>query len=277
MKYFSRWVLLLLSAVGLSTSACAKTQPQLTLDATPDAPVGFSYKTNWFAIKTDDTEAVLKLLSPVNPKAANWISGIKAAYDPTYFDEKQYPIFITPPLDGWTFVVGSNLPYPYKTTEADVAAQKVNDNFFFILNQLSSKFSEVQFFGSYRVVGFEAWVKTTNGELVRAFSFADGTVYANMGAQTKEEKQLKFIDLSGLSPSEAESKIFNQAAIDANKEGAAQLLRQPFDQQTLGRVIPSEGDATDIAKLWSIDPTDLPATYKIKSVGVVGFLPNPSF
>ncbi len=141
-------------------------------------------------------------------------------------------------------------------------------------SKLYSHFDEVQFFGSYRVVGFESWAKASDGKMIRAFSYADGSVYANIGQQTKEEKELNFLDLSGLSTEDSTNKIFEQAEIREQSEEHDRFLKQAINHKNQTRDIPTEGDATDIANLWSLDPTNLPNFYQTKGVGFIGFLPQ---
>jgi hypothetical protein len=131
MSVFKKKCLTFLSIVFFSSHAIAA--PALHLDSTEDTPIGFSYKNNWFAIKTTNTNAVLELLKPKQLTKANWASGIELAYSHDFTDKKQYPVFITPPVNGWTFVVGNNLPTPMEQTPHGTdnkIAKKINGSFF---------------------------------------------------------------------------------------------------------------------------------------------------
>ena len=64
------------------------------------------------------------------------------------------------PVDGWVFLVGQSLP--------SVPDGKRFDQMF---ATLAAKFSKVQYFGSYRVVGYDAWARARNGRIERVFAF----------------------------------------------------------------------------------------------------------
>jgi hypothetical protein len=127
------------------------------------------------------------------------------------------------------------------------------------------KFDDVQFLGSHRVVDFVVWARALNGKPMRIFGWSgsDGTVLANVGEQTPEEAKLRFVNLSGLSPSDATDRIFERAGeqqAEADKLVASGLSRK----EALAKVrqngrdaMPDESDVIDLAALWSIDPLRL--------------------
>ena len=69
----------LLSWLGLTAfaAAClpsaASSEPVLV--ATPDTPVNFGYKVNWFAVKTEQPTLVAQTLNLTNRRQANWKTG----------------------------------------------------------------------------------------------------------------------------------------------------------------------------------------------------------
>ena len=64
----------------------------------PDKPVSFGYKCAWYAMRTNDTDAVVAALRLDGVVASTWKEGVKAAYAGR--------VFVTPPLGGWTLTAG---------------------------------------------------------------------------------------------------------------------------------------------------------------------------
>jgi hypothetical protein len=189
-------------------------------------------------------------------------------------------VFVSPPIGGWVFVVGSDLPLP---DLRDVTARQggaIDPRFEQLFGALSKAFPEVQFFASYRVVGLDGWARARGGRVERIFLIADGEVYANAGVQSVEERRLKFLDLSGLSPARAGEAIFANAEQRNTQE--EQLVAKGMDPkearhqlaQAQRDPIPDEDDTMAIAGAWSIDPNSLEDRKLPPSVGLVGELPR---
>lgn len=229
----------------------------LSFDTTPDQSESFGYKVSWFAIKAEDPAAVLDTLGIADATPANWKSGLAAMY--TSRPKADVWTFVSPPVDGWIFILSPWLPYPSLETE-----HAIGQKFEALFSQLMQRFEDVQFFGSYRVVGFVAWARALKGKPIRMFSYADGDVMQNDGKQTPEEAQLGFADLSGFSASDAGEEIFRIGEARDEEEDslvASGLSRGDARAKILqkGRdPIPDEADVVELAALWSIDPTQLP-------------------
>ncbi len=250
----------------------------VSIDATPDLPKGFGFKTSWFAVKTQDPKRVAQTLGLTGLQSANWASGLAAAYafnkKP---DGKQY-VFISPPTAGWVLIVSLALPYP--DTRAQSGSADINTRFKAMFGALAASFAEAQFYGSYRVVGFEAWARARGGKLERSFCYADGEVYENAGPQTSIERQLKFPDLSDMTPEAATSLIFSLA--DKREAEVQRLVASGLPLKEASKKvatqqrgpIPTEGDAMAIAAQWSIDPTRIEELKLRPSVGYIAVLPS---
>lgn len=249
-----------LAILGIAASSTAAFAGTPDFDLTPDKPEQFGYKTNWFAVKTDDTAAVINALGFGVGEPANWESGVSAAYG--YFgspgkkayviDKNRAWIFVSPSVKGWVFIIGYSLPYPVMHN-AD-RFNGIGQKFDIVFSRLTSHFSEVQFFGSDRRVGFVAWACALQGKPTRIFAFGDGDVYANVGNQTKEEKALGFLDLSGLSPRTASERLFSVEGSLFNEDAPLKL-----------------------AALWSLDPDHLPEIDTSPGLGRVIELPARDF
>jgi hypothetical protein len=240
-------------------------------DATPDTPTSFGYKVSWLAIRSQNMTSVITAMGLRDTHPANWATGISAAY------EKSKAVFVTPALDGWTFVVGRDLP---TLDQGDIQGDPLGAHAFGnLFARLIRQFPEVQFFGSYRVVDYVAWARARGGKVERAFSFADGTVYANVGKQSTEEHALGFLDTTGMTPEAAGQALF--AAVDNRNKQQESLEKAGVPRkEALERVsragrypLPDEQDVVDLAKAWSgIDPTQLEHGHFDKGSGTVGFL-----
>ena len=159
----------------------------------PDKPIGFGYKTVWYAVKCYDNELVAEALFDEEYKSCDWVEGTIRAYT-------RQGIFVLPVIKGWVLVHGLALPQPdqyvyFQTTE----------NF---LNKLSARFGEAQFFASHRVVGLYCWARSRDGYLSRLYMMMEGeetmtgmpsTIEENLGYG--EEEVLKVAEAWSINPS----------------------------------------------------------------------------
>lgn len=224
-----------------------------SFDQTPDGPKPFGFKVLWFAVKASDPASVLDALEFGHATPSNWASGLAAAYgDPQSGDAW---VFISPAVSGWVLVVGLSLPYPTIETHRDIGTR-----FDVLFARLMKRFDDVQFFGSHRVVSFVTWARALNGKPIRIFGFADADVLVNVGEQTAEEAKLKFVNLSGLTPSEAQDEIFKIAGEQADEmeklvaSGHSRRDARARVQQNGRDAFHGEIDVIDLAALWSINP-----------------------
>lgn len=227
-----------------------------SFDQTPDMPEPFGYKVSWFAIRATDPAAVIDALGLVGAAPANWASGLATAYE----SESDHWMFVSPAVEGWIFAVSPLLPYPTVEMHHDIGRK-----FDALFSRLMSRFDDVQFFGSNRVVDFSAWARAVNGKPVRAFAYtgSEGEVLMNLGGQTPEEAKLGLVDLTGLSPSEANDKmseIEEEQGAEEERHIASGLSFDEAHKQAYpnGRhAFPDENDVVELAALWSIDPARL--------------------
>jgi hypothetical protein len=212
---------------------------RLVFDHEPDQPHPFGYKMTWLAIRTRDTGAVIDSLALHNPQVANWNSGLGTIYDATYGEAH---VFVSPPVNGWTFVASHALPNPISRRFVDKSLPLMLD--------LSKRFVEVQYFSSYPQIDFFAWARVIEGRLVRAFAINDEGVVWNKGRPTKEEKAM------GL-------KLFEVRGVRGRKGDAGdEIVLYPTEQHMM-----------QLALKWSLDPTRLDPLQAEASVGVIGAAP----
>lgn len=196
---------------------------ELVLATAPDQPCAFGCSMAWLAIRSKDAHAVVEALRLIDPAPCNWDSGIGAVYEDRLGAAH---VFVTPPVNGWTFVVGLPLPHPVGRGFVDKCTP--------LLVDLGGRFPEVQYFFSFPPIDFYAWARVRDGRLVRAFAVTDEGIVWNKGRTTKEERGL------GL-------KLFELRGVRGRKGDAG------------GEIIlhPTEDHVMRLANRWSIDPTTL--------------------
>jgi hypothetical protein len=216
------------------------------LSSIPDFPQPFGYKSTWLAVRTESTKAVFDALGLSEESIANWQTGVQFSYNRD-FKENIVPVFVAPPVDGWTLV----LTQLGLTSESDENTAELER----LLRQLSHEFGECQYFGSYRVVGYVAWYKAIDGVVMRGFSFADGSLFANSGPMSSAEFDAGLFDLTGMT----ENAIW-QAIDSVEDKDRANVL---FDEETPMKV----------ARGWSLNPLSLGVSEgNDTATGLAGFL-----
>ena len=193
----------------------------LVFDTSPDRPCSFGPDMSWIAIKTGNTSAVVAALGVDDPIQANWNCGIGTIYSAEFGENR---IFVSSPVDGWVFVVGTGLPHPHGRAFVDKCTP--------LLLHLGERFKDVQYFASYPELDFFAWSKLVSGRLIRAFGVGDEGVMWVRGRTTREERML------GL-------KLFELRGVRGRKgDAGGELLMHPTQDHVMR-----------LAGHWSLNPT----------------------
>ncbi len=132
----------------------------------------FEQPGRWLAIKANSFSEVREALRLDHTAPCSWDEGLSEA--------REQMLFVAPPVDGWVLVVGHSLPDP-----ADDP-----DRTFHFLRRLSSRIGHVQFFSVNRVVNHHGWAIVDQGEVFRAYAWADEVVW-NQGPITAAERELR--------------------------------------------------------------------------------------
>ena len=208
---------------------------RVIFDQTPDKPVPFGYRMAWLAIRTRDTARVADVLGLQMLQNANWRTGVGTIYDDRLGESH---IYIAPPVNGWTFVIGLSLPQPLGRGFVDKTTPMLLD--------LAGNFPEAQYYLSYGPVDFYAWARVLDGRLVRAFAIGDEGVIWNKGKASKEERGLglKLTEVKGV-------------------RGRKSDIGPPMP------VYPTEAQVMHLAGCWSLDPTSITAAKADSQVGIV--------
>ena len=212
-----------LTVAGAFWLARGTGERRIFLTHNPDTPRPFGPGMAWLALRCDEAEAVIDALGLEAAEPCNWNSGIGAVYDDWLGAVR---IFVSPPVEGWTFVVGLPLPHPMGPGFVDKCTP--------LLVELGGAFEEVQYFFSYPPIDYYAWARVRDGRLVRAFAVSDEGVIWNKGRITKEEQGL------GL-------KLFELRGVKGRKgDAGGELILHPTEDHVLR-----------LASQWSIDPSVL--------------------
>jgi hypothetical protein len=215
-------------------------QGRVVYGTQPDHPAAFGYRMAWLAIRTRDTARVHAALGLSEAEVANWQTGIGTVYDEKLGHNQ---VFVSPPLNGWTFVVGTSLPCPMGRTFIDKCTPMLLD--------LGREFIEVQYFYTFPLVDIYAWARVIDGKLVRAFAIGENGVIWNKGKPTKDEKSL------GL-------KLFELRGVRGRKgDAGGELILHPTEEHVM-----------KLATRWSLDPTMLDSAQFPPSIGHIASAPS---
>jgi hypothetical protein len=269
--------LLLACVLGCPITAAAQADAP-SADA-PDRPQAFGPRTSWFTVRGRDPATVARALGLSGLTPASWASGLAAATARPGPAPAEATVFLSPPVDGWIFVVSSSLPYPDHRPARSDAEAEIDRRFDHVFTALAVRFPDVQFFGSYRVVGFSAWARARGARIERIFAYAGGEVLANVGEQTGEERALRFPDIGGMTIEAAREALNTRLAQRERRE--EQLLADGLDRAAVeqalrdeGRApIPGEDDTLALAGAWSINPATLEARDLAPASGYTALLP----
>ncbi len=192
-------------------------------------PPLFNLPARWLAVRSSNSMLIQSALGLHNPTPCSWEEGLSAAHE--------HKLFISPPINGWTLIMGSHLPEP---------ADDVDRCFRFLL-ELSRKLGHVQFFSVNRPVNHHAWVQADQGVVVRAYAWAGRTLWTQ-GKPTRAELELH---LKCYGYGDGEERI------DFGRPDPAAMNTERLPL---------------LAARWSIDPTSIDARMLKENNGIAGQL-----
>jgi len=184
----------------------------------------------WLAIKGNNSKRIQRALGLHNATPCSWEEGLVEA--------QHHKLFVSPPVNGWILVVGSDLPEP----DEDV------DRCFLFLRQLSRKLGHVQYFSVNRILNHHAWAIIDDGQVFRGYAWAGETLW-NQGQRTAAEKDLGMTCY-----------------------GYAERTAVDFFQKE--PVLPNSEKINQLAARWSIDPSSVTESGWQNEQGIVGSLPQ---
>jgi hypothetical protein len=229
----------MIRAMGRSLQATFRAKPKAAA-LKPDQPVPFGWSTAWLAIRTRDTLGVIQALALTDFKQVGWQTGIAAIHSD---DQSGTHVFVAPPVDGWTFVVGYALPHP-AASQDDACTQ--------VLKGLAQHFTELQYFFSDPTADHIGWSRYQSGKATRRFAAIGADMVLNEGTMSDAESAL------GLTLAEV---------------SATPAARTKLRIASTAFVQPDEEALLKLAGHWSLDPTALTAASAQPSLGFLGRAP----
>lgn len=199
--------------------------------AQADHPRSFGYKTAWVAVKARKPAALAKALGLRSVEKCGWASGVDRSY------EYERAVFVTPALNGWVLAAGRLSIGRFE----DLAQCKS------LLERLSRRFEEAQFFHSERVVDLYTWARAMGGTVNRCYSSVENRTICDEGARTEIETKLRIV-----------------------------LCHEvPNDEEFWRRTDITHVDEDAVARIagdWSINPTELESAGFGPSLGLIGLI-----
>ncbi len=145
--------------------------PLLPVNAAWRRPVPFLLPPRWLAIRSSNTVVVRDSIGGDSAASLPWSEAMARL--------RERKVFISPPVDGWTLVIGAGLPDP--AVDVDVVYR--------FLTRLSRSIGEVHFYSADRVLNLHSWARLDSGRVTRAYAWAGETLW-NEGRPTLEERML---------------------------------------------------------------------------------------
>jgi hypothetical protein len=195
----------------------------------------FGYKMGWFAIRNANQKSILAALGLNAIKEVSWDEGID-----TIYDSKDGTVFITPPVNSWTFVVGR--------WTAGTCEEKGIQDIEKLITELSTQFDEVQAFATHRIIEYHHWMLAKNGHLIRSFAYIgeSGEVLTNKGKLTPIEESYEWDKLDK----------FVCSPVEEDELDESEWL--PDEEDELDEFwFPDEETVMEVAGAWSINPAEI--------------------
>ncbi|MEU2865791.1 hypothetical protein ACIQWL_48855 [Streptomyces mirabilis] len=114
---------------------------------------------SWLAVATVDQAELVKTLGLMDARETTWADGVELIDEVAHEEEEPFStVVVTPPIQGWTLVVGPyfGLPYPQQTVH-------VTD----LCRELSAQFGKAQLFFHSEQNDGEAWLIAERGRILR--------------------------------------------------------------------------------------------------------------
>lgn len=187
---FSVVALVVLTVAIAATVVVPRSIPHhIRLSEAADAPRAFGTDMAWLAIRSEDASAVAAALGLTRIRPANWTSGLGAIYDP---EISGGIVFMTPPVKGWTLIAGESLPIPSGAGFVDKMTP--------LLQRLATEFQSVQYFASFPIIDFFAWVRLDKKRARRAFAVGEDGIIWDTGPATADERRLglSLVEIRGI-------------------------------------------------------------------------------
>ncbi|MFJ7990377.1 HEAT repeat domain-containing protein [Streptomyces sp. NPDC096351] len=232
-----------------------------------EVPDGMHLCGSWYAVPTDDQDAVLDAFDLGSPQPVTLRTGAAAWNHDHHSWDRTRPhgtcsrVFVSPSLDGWTLVFGHSSQDTHRIEDAEdrdealslVVSQRCTD--------LSARFGSAHWYGMSCGDDWTAWCIAEDGEILRHYDAYD--------AEEEEEG-----DGEPVHPAEAGYLLphqdgFPDDAFDGVSPSDSEAFTARYHQVKEDLQIPDTCYANDIAARVSVDPGALGPHTSTSGNGVV--------
>ncbi|MGW0767650.1 hypothetical protein [Streptomyces sp. NPDC002676] len=114
---------------------------------------------SWLAVETVDQAAVVKALGLTEVRETSWADGVELIDEVAHDEEEPFTtVVVTPPMRGWTLVVGPYFGLAYTQRTAHVTD---------LCRDVSARFGKAQLFFHSEQNDGEAWLIAERGRILR--------------------------------------------------------------------------------------------------------------
>lgn len=127
---------------------------------TPDAaPLIRACWLSWLAVESTDQADVVKVLGLTDVRETTWADGVELIDEVAHDEEEPFStVVVTPPMLGWTLVVGPYFGLPYLQQTVHITD---------LCRELSAHFGKAQLFFHSEQNDGEAWLIAEGGRILR--------------------------------------------------------------------------------------------------------------
>ncbi|WP_404952696.1 HEAT repeat domain-containing protein [Streptomyces sp. 147326] len=230
-----------------------------------EAPHGMHLCGSWYAVPTDDQDAVLNAFDLGEPEPVTLRAGEAAWNQDRHGWDRSLPhgacarVFVSPVLDGWTLVFGDTSQDTHRIDAAEDAEEVLADVVRTRCIDLSRRFGAAHWYGMSCGDGWTAWCIAEVGEVVRHYDAFDAEEKGDEGPSHPCESGYLLPHEDG----------FPEDAFDGVDPSDSAAFAAHCHALKVELEIPDTCYANDIAARLSVDPGALGADTGISGHGVL--------
>ncbi|MEU6377130.1 HEAT repeat domain-containing protein [Streptomyces sp. NPDC046909] len=230
-----------------------------------ETPEGMHLCGSWYAVPSDDQQAVLEAFELADPEPVTLRTGASAWNNDSHSWDRKHPhqrcarVFVSPALDGWTLVFGDSAEDTHLIDDADDREEALPEVVRRRCAELSRRFGAAHWFGMSCGDDWTAWCLAEGGEVVRHYDAYDAEEKGYEGPGHPAEAGYLLPHEDGF-PEGAFAGVSH-----TDHEAFAARYRQVKEELA----IPDTCYATDIAARVCVDPGALGARTRVAGTGVL--------
>ncbi|MEU7729633.1 HEAT repeat domain-containing protein [Streptomyces sp. NPDC040724] len=229
-----------------------------------ETPHGMHLCGSWYAVPTDDQDAVLEAFDLGDPEPVTLRTG-EAAWNQDHHGWNRNPhrtcarVFVSPVLDGWTLVFGDTSQDHHRIDPAEDGEEVLAEVVRARCIDLSRRFGAAHWYGMSCGDGWTAWCIAEAGAVVRHYDAFDAEENGDEGPSHPCESGYLLPHEDG----------FPEDAFDGVDPSDTAAFTEHFHRLQLELGIPDTLYANDIAARLSVDPGALGADTGVSGHGVL--------